>query len=85
MSKTAEQREYDPETDRYYPKIDPTASYAIRNKKPALVTFMLKNEGNTEMQSKTLLAHEKIIIDGSRMTKYVFEAKRVGDIDVQII
>ena len=78
-------REYDPLTDRFYPRIIDHASYKITNRKQSLTTIMVKNEGGTAMQSKTLMAKETIIIEGTRMTKYVFETQRVGDVEVTIL
>lgn len=75
---------YDEATDRWYPTIDTLATYRLVNPKNTISPpITIRNEAGTQIQSLTLAAHESLDLSGNRMTKYVFELERRGEIRVE--
>jgi len=81
----SENREYWAERDCTIPTVDENAKYEIHNKKFTLTQIQTRDPQKNQLVPMTLKSRERVILQGSQLTNYIWDLEKRGFIKVEMM
>lgn len=80
-----QEREYWAERDCTVPVVDENARYEIKNKKFSLTQIQTRDPIHNQLVPMNLKGREKVILQGSQITNYIWDLEKRGFIKVEMM